>query len=135
MRRLTVVVAVLALVVGACGGSDDSTGSGGGPPVSLAGTTNDHGTATATAGLAMELDDFYFGPTFVRATAGQSFTVELENEGKEPHTFTSAALGVDELLEPGQKRTVTITAPQSGVALFTCRLHQGLGMQGAVVVS
>lgn len=135
MRRLTVVVSAITLAMAGCGGSDDSTGSGGAPPVSLAGTTNNHGTATATAELAVELDDFYFGPTFVKATAGQTFTIALENEGKEPHTFTSTALGIDEQLEPGQKRTVTVTAPQSGVALFTCRLHQSQGMQGAVFVA
>lgn len=82
----------------------------------------------------MELDDFSFGPTFVRATAGQTFTLELENKGKEPHTFTSTALGIDEQLEPGQKRTITVTAPQRGSTLVTCRLHQALGMQGAIVV-
>lgn len=134
MRRLVVVLAMVALSVGACGGSDDSTGSGGSPPVSLAGTTNDHGTATAKAELEMELDDFYFGPTFVSASAGQAFTLELKNEGKETHTFTSTALGIDEQLEPGQKRTVRVTAPQSGVALVICRIHQALGMQGAIFV-
>lgn len=82
----------------------------------------------------MELDDFYFGPTFVSASAGQAFTLELKNEGKETHTFTSTALGIDEQLEPGQKRTVRVTAPQSGVALVICRIHQALGMQGAIFV-
>ena len=134
MRRLVVVLAMFSLLVTACGGSDDASESGGSPPVSLAGTTNDHGTAAATAELAMELDDFYFGPTFVRATAGQAFTLELTNEGKEPHTFTSTALGIDEHLEPGQKRTVRVTAPQSGVALVICNIHQALGMQGAIFV-
>jgi plastocyanin len=134
MRRLVVVLVAIVLSA-ACGGSDDSAETGGGsPPVSLAGTTNDHGTAAATAELEMELDDFYFGPTFVSATAGQAFTLELENEGKEPHTFTSTALGIDEQLEPGQKRTVRVTAPQSGVALVICRIHQALGMQGAIFV-
>jgi plastocyanin len=134
MRRLAVVLVTIALSAAACGGSDDPSGSGGSPPVSLAGTTNDHGTATATAELEMELDDFYFGPTFVRATAGQAFTLELENEGKEPHTFTSTDLGIDEQLDPGQKRTIRVTAPQSGMALVICRIHQALGMQGAIFV-
>ena len=133
MRRLLVVLAIF-LSAAACGGSDEKTGGGGSPPVSLAGTTNDHGTATATPELAMELDDFYFGPTFVRATAGQAFTLELANDGTEPHTFTSTALGIDEHLEPGQKRTVRVTAPQSGVALVICSIHQALGMQGAIFV-
>ena len=134
MRRLLVILATIVLSAAACGGSDEKTGGGGSPPVSLAGTTNDHGTATATSVLAMELDDFYFGPTFVSATAGQAFTLELENEGREPHTFTSTALGIDEQLEPGQKRTIRVTAPQSGVALVICRLHQSQGMQGAIFV-
>ena len=134
MKLLMVVVATIALSVAACGESDDATQGGGAPPVSLAGTTNDHGTVSATAQLALELDDFYFGPTYVSAGAGQTFTLELENKGKEPHTFTSTAMGINEHLEPGQKRTITVTAPQSGAALFICSLHQSQGMQGAIFV-
>ena len=127
------VLAVVLLPTVGCGGSGDSTDAGG-PPVSLSGTTNDHGTKTARAKLEMELDDFYFGPTFVEASAGQNFTIELENEGTAQHTFTSTDLGIDVQLEPGQKKTVTVTAPRSGVALFMCRFHQNQGMQGAVFV-
>lgn len=129
------MLVTLVLLSAACGGSDDSKEGGGAPPVSLAGPTNDHGTKTAARGLEVEADDFYFGPTFIKATAGQTFTVELKNEGKATHTFTSTALGIDEELQPGQKKTVTLTAPQTGNALFFCRFHQGQGMQGAVFVA
>lgn len=128
-----VLLATVALAVPACGGSENSTESGA-PPVSLAGTTNAHGTKTATNDLEMEADDFYFGPTFVKATPGQTFSIQLRNDGESPHTFTSTALGIDEQLDPKQRKTVTVTAPQSGVALFFCRLHQAQGMQGAVFI-
>ena len=133
MRKLLLMVALVALVGAGCG-SDDGDASNDAPPVSLAGTTNDHGTETAGEELKMELDDNYFGPTYVRAEAGQRFTVELENEGANVHTFTSPALGIDEEVAAGAKKTVTVTAPAGGSAEFHCRFHQAAGMQGAVFI-
>jgi len=125
----TVAMAVgVTLAAAACGGSDDD------PPVTLEGVTNDHGTKTAADGLEVEADDVYFGPTFIRATAGQTFSVELRNEGNARHSFTSPALKVDQDLEPGATRTLTIQAPASGTAVFTCRYHEIQGMKGAVFV-
>lgn len=129
MRRLltSMVVAVaVALLAGACG-SDE-------PPVNLPGKTNEHGTKTAGDELEVEADDLYFGPTYISATAGQQFALELHNEGNARHTFTSPALGVDLELEPGGRRTITVKAPASGTAEFHCRFHQIQGMQGAVFV-
>jgi plastocyanin len=148
MRRLAMLEALVSLSAGACGGSSEkkttepattqpatSQPATSQPPASLAGQTNDHGTQPAKDGLAVEADDFYFGPTFIQAKAGQVFTIEVENEGKVPHTFTSSALGVDEQLAPGAKTTIKLTAPASGSTEFHCRFHQGRGMQGAVVIS
>jgi plastocyanin len=137
MARVVTVVAAVCLALGACGGNDsndESTVSGASPPVSLTGSTNNHGTKAAKDELEVEADDFYFGPTFIKAKANQAFTVEIHNEGKATHTFTISALGVDETLEPGAKRTVKLTAPASGSAQFFCRFHVGQGMQGAVFV-
>jgi plastocyanin len=128
VRRVVVSLAVVALVLTGCGGS----GSKKGAPVSLPGQTNDHGTQTATDDLGIEADDFYFGPTFIAARAGQQFSVELRNEGSTRHTFTG--VGVDLELAPGAARTVTLTAPGEGTAEFHCRFHQSQGMQGAVYV-
>jgi plastocyanin len=139
MRKSLVWVVLLAAAIVACGGGSSKSESKPQPSaastsVSLPGTTNDHGSATAKNGLEMEADDFYFGPTFVKATAGQRFTVELRNKGKATHTFTSAALGIDEQLAPGAEKTVTVTAPSNGFVEFHCRFHQAQGMQGAVIV-
>lgn len=134
MRRIVITLAVAALVLAGCGKDKESTSSGA-PPVSLSGTTNNHGSKTATGTMEVELDDFYFGPTFVKATPGQRITLELKNEGKSTHTFTSPGLGnVDEQLAPGASKTITVTAPQAGNVTYFCRFHQGQGMQGAVYV-
>ena len=127
------MLTVVVLVLTGCG-DDDEEGSTGAPPVSLAGEVNNHGTATAKNNMEVEADDFYFGPTFVKAKAGQKFTVELHNEGSARHTFTSSELEVDVELAPGDKRTLSITAPASGLADFHCRFHEGQGMKGAVFI-
>jgi plastocyanin len=141
MHRLLVIGALAAALLAACGGDNggttkSATATTGGPPVSLAGTVNDHGTKSLTGGeLEMELDDFYFGPTFVKAPGGREVKVELENEGKAPHTFTIDDLGIDEVLQPGAKATVTVKLPAGGTVAFYCRFHKAAGMQGAFAVS
>lgn len=132
MRRIVAALAVLAVFLGGCG-SDDSEDSA--PPVELPGKVNDHGTAKAENDMEVEADDLYFGPTFIEAKAGQKFSVELHNEGGARHTFTSEDLGVDLELPPGARRTISLTAPESGTASFHCRFHEGQGMQGAVFVA
>ena len=123
-------MAVLALFLGGCGDDSEDTA----PPVSLPGQVNDHGTAKAKNDLQMEADDLYFGPTFIEARAGQKFSVELHNEGSARHTFTSGDLGIDLELSPGARRTISLTAPETGTASFHCRFHEGQGMQGAVFI-
>jgi plastocyanin len=106
-------------------------------PVSLPGVVNNHGTMDLSLGgnkptLKLEADDFYFAPTFVKTKRGATVTVEFKNEGKMPHTFTIAKPHIDVVLQPGQKRTVTVTLPTAAKSLpFYCRFHQGQGMQGA----
>ncbi len=131
MRRIVVALAVAALVLTGCG-DDDSDSA---PPVSLPGRVNDHGSATAENDMQIEADDSYFAPTFIEAKAGQRFSVELHNEGSQRHTFTSNELGVDLELPQGARRTVSVTAPATGLADFHCRFHEGQGMKGAVFIA
>jgi plastocyanin len=137
MRKALQVLAVstvLAVVAAGCGGDGDKE-SKGSLPVTLEGTTNNHGTKDAKDKLEVEADDFYFGPTFIKATSGQQFSVELKNEGGTAHTFTITALGVDVQVAPGESKTFTVTAPTNGSVQFHCRFHQSQGMQGAVFVA
>jgi len=145
MRKLVVAVMILTLGLAACGSDDSSnssdttakadTDSGtAGAPVQLSGKVTDKGTkdATGASKLEVEADDFYFKPTFIKATPGQKLTLELKNEGSATHTFTSTELSVDKELKPDETATVEITVPSADAVAFFCRFHQGSGMQGAV---
>lgn len=132
MRRGVVPgLLVLVLVAGSCGGDEEGTIMLGGE------NANDHGTEDASGerSIEFELDDFYFEPTVLRGGAGQTLTLEAFNEGDEAHTFTSEELGVDEVLEPGDERTIEVTFPDSGQVVFVCRFHEAQGMRGAVEVA
>jgi plastocyanin len=151
MRKIlatTAVTAGMVLAVAACssGGSSSSstttkaTTQTPAALVKLPGKTTNKGTADlSTKGAAttteVEIDDYYFKPTFLKVAPGQKITLELKNEGKATHTFTSTQLGVDKEMPPASKATITVTVPMSGNAMFFCRFHQSLGMQGAFAVT
>jgi plastocyanin len=100
--------------------------------VSLPGTTNNKGTKAPSGNdIEVEMDDFYFSPTFIQGKPGQTLTLHLKNEGKNAHTFTSTALGVDQTLQPDKTADVQVTLPQAGATEFHCNFHQSSGMQGA----
>lgn len=137
MRTSVTVMAVVLLALSGCAGNKTSgagSNTSAGPAVSLPGTVNDKGTAPAGDRIELELDDFYFKPTYIKTSASQKFAIELKNEGTVAHTFTSTGLSVDEELAPGASKTITVTASAGGAVAFYCRFHQSQGMQGAVVV-
>jgi plastocyanin len=130
MRKILILLVPLALFAISCGGNDSSSGT----PVKLSGNTQNKGTKDLSGTSAdLEMDDFYFSPTFIKGgTAGATVTVHLKNEGKNPHTFTSTAFGVDQQVNAGESKDVEIKLPQSGATEFHCRFHQqSNGMQGA----
>jgi plastocyanin len=133
MRRgsLLVVLLVLVLVATSCGGDEEGeTTTIGGEPA------NDHGTedVSGETSIAFELDDFYFEPTVLQGEAGQTLTLEAENEGEVAHTFTSEELGVDQEVGPGEEAEIEVTFPDSGQVVFECRFHGSQGMRGALEV-
>jgi plastocyanin len=132
MRKILLIGAALILVTAACS-DDDESGGGGEAPVDLEGTVNDEGGngEVSNGEVEMELDDFYFGPTFTQAEAGGAVTVSLFNEGDTLHTFTIDSLGIDEEVEPDATVEVEVTLPESGAIRYYCRLHADQGMQGA----
>ncbi|HEU0129958.1 MAG TPA: cupredoxin domain-containing protein [Mycobacteriales bacterium] len=150
MRHLAACTALLCLAATACAGGDGDTAAApsdsGAPtttaaatpsasaPVTLNGPVNDHGTKDLAGDdeIELELDDFYFGPTYIKATPGTKLRLELKNEGAAPHTFTIDALHVDETLKPDEERPADITLPASGVVAFYCKFHKSQGMQGAI---
>lgn len=143
MRRakLLACMTVLVLAAVACGG-DESPSAGGttqspgtSPQPTANPSINNKGQldATSMSGFSIEIDDYYFKPTFIKARPGQTLNIELEQEGANTHTFTITALNVDyQLIAKGEKKEITVTLP-SGTSdvVFFCRFHGSSGMQGA----
>ena len=71
----------------------------------------------------------------MKGTPGQTVTLELKNEGENPHTLTISDAGVDTEVQPGDEAEADVTFPQSGELTFVCRFHEGKGMVGALEVS
>lgn len=145
MRKIVVTLIAAALAGGllaACGSSSSSSSKKKASAaatkapagVTLEGKVTGHGQKTltgATPTVEVEQDDFYFGPTFLKADPGATVTVQLKNEGKNQHTFTIDSLGIDQVLNPDGKATVRVKIPATGQAVFYCRFHKANGMQGA----
>jgi plastocyanin len=134
MRKLLILAAVSAMAVGLVGIGPASAKTS--KPVTLTGKVNNKGTkdisGKSTATLEVEADDYYFEPTFVKVKPGEKVTIELANEGSQPHTFTSSALSIDHQIAPGKSAKFTVTVPSSGEAFqFHCDFHESMGMQGA----
>jgi plastocyanin len=126
----TILVSVVAIGPGALASTATKSSK---PPVKISGKVNVAGTGTATGGnVSINLTDFQFSPTFIKVPSGTtSVTVTLQNNGTHPHTFTVPSASVDQLLNPGQTATVTVTIPSKGATTFFCRFHRSLGMQGS----
>jgi plastocyanin len=128
--------ALLGIVVALSFGVIDVSAAAAPPPVALSGKTNVHGekdvSARSKASLTFEQDDFYFSPTFLKVSPGEKLTITIKNEGKTAHTFTSTALNIDKTVQPDKTTKLKVTIPADGGTIqFHCRIHQGMGMQGA----
>ena len=135
MRKLvgSVTVCLLALAVALPTIAGASVTGKRKPPVQLPGKVNNHGQkAVKGTSIDVEQDDYSFGPTFIKAKPGTTITVNLENEGRNQHTFTIADQNIDRSVDPGGEASVQVSVPATGVVTFFCRFHVGRGMQGAV---
>ncbi len=135
MKRAMLLGALLLLAAGLVSAACDNGGEKESetPPAGETPATGE--TPAAGAAVEMRVKDFSFEPAEVDAGAGQAVTVDLENQGGTPHTFTIDELGVDETLEPGQKATASFTPEQGGTFAFYCRFHRAQGMEGTLTVS
>jgi plastocyanin len=122
-RRLLPLVALLALILAACGDpSTDSSENGGGEVSGAAG-----------ADTQIEASNFAFQPTKLSVDSGASTTLEFTNGDDVEHSFTSDDLGLDEVVEGGANATITIDAPdEDGTHEFHCKFHPQ--MTGKIVV-
>lgn len=136
--RLGLVGAVCAAAVAALAvGGLTASGADKGKSVVIDGVRYaDHGMKDVRnmSRLPIEADDHYFSPTFMRGKPGQKLTLVVESEGRLLHNITIAPLGIDKDIPPKGKVQVDVTFPASGVLMFSCKFHGGLGMNGQLQV-
>ena len=74
----------------------------------------------------VDVQDNQFAPTTVSVAAGSPVQIELRNDGKVSHNFTSEALHVSTgPMQPGDVTTVSVSVPK-GTTEFLCTWHQGM---------
>jgi len=137
MRKLFVAgITTLALagaLMGPIGPAGAASPAKAKPPVKLDGKVNNKGTKTVKGGtIEAEMDDYYFGPTFIKAKAGATVKVKLKNEGSTDHNFTIDDQNIDKTVSPGKTETISVAIPTDGKPVnFYCKFHVSSGMQGA----
>ena len=118
-------LAVVALIVAACGGGD--TGSSG------------PATAVPSGVIAVEAKEYAFTPSAITVPAG-SVTFSIRNVGSQEHEFEifKGDQVVDEVegIVPGLTKDATMTLA-AGDYTFVCKLngHDQLGMKGTLTVA
>ena len=126
-RRVLVLASffTLALLGSACGGGNEPASA----PSSAAQPTE---TATGGGETRVGLEDFKFDPSNITVATGT--TLELDNEGKAPHTFTVQGQSVDVEVAPGENGTADISLP-AGDYKVICKFHEGQGMVATMTVT
>lgn len=77
--------------------------------------------------------DNEFEPSTISVPAGETVSIHVQNDGDNTHTFTSAELGVDVTLEPGQTEIVDVDVPDEETD-FICNFHGSSGMSGTLTL-
>jgi plastocyanin len=114
---VAVVIAVIALVL--AGLSFFQSGATGQVP--------SPGTETREFAISSDLvaeSNRYFPATLV-AFQGDDLVLHVTNRGEIPHGFAIDALDIEEILEPGEARDLTVSSVDAGVYRYYCHLHAG----------
>jgi plastocyanin len=121
-KKLLIVCAILAIAgfLVACGGGDDDD--------------EDSGSSSG-GGNEVEMYEFRYEPKELTARAGQAVTLELKNEGEQPHSFTITGLVDSQRVEKGQSKSITFTPTQAGSLTFFCTVHGQATMSGTLTVN
>jgi plastocyanin len=134
----TATSAATSAATGGATGTSGATGGSEGGQITIDGEkANDHGSADLSGKSTFELeaDDYYFDPTTLKGTPGESIKIEIKNEGGTKHNFTIEDQKVDEDIDPGKTVDVTVKFPSSGIVEFHCEYHRSLGMVGQLTTA
>ena len=135
-------VALITLAACSSGGSSASGSSSGSNKITIGSDqANDHGTqdatgtSTFTIGADNDSSGYFFNPTILLGSAGQSITLDIKNDGSVQHNFSITSMNVNITLQPGASQEVKVTFPQTGTVEYFCSFHHALGMAGELSVA
>jgi uncharacterized cupredoxin-like copper-binding protein len=158
MKLRIVAVAILALLLGACGGGSTATDNDIGTGSADYGQPGDPAKATRTVDIKA-LDTLKYEPASVDVKPGETVTFKITNVSKVAHEFDigdsafqtahekemrSMPAGMtmsDEPaalnLEPGETKSITWTFAKAGALLYACHQpgHYAAGMKGDIKVA
>jgi plastocyanin len=145
------VAAVALITLAACSSSSSTASLASGPSSSSSSSggkitigsdqANDHGTEDATGKTSFEIEasndssGYFFKPTILQGSGGQSITLEIKNDGSVLHNFSITSMNVNINIDPGASQEVKVTFPQSGTVEYFCSIHHALGMAGELSVA
>lgn len=134
--------ALIALAACSSGSSSGGGSSSGSNKITIGSDqANDHGTQDATGKTTFDIgadndsSGYYFNPTILQGSAGQSITLNIKNNGSVPHNFSITSMNVNVTLQPGASQAVKVTFPQTGTVEYFCSFHHALGMAGELSVA
>jgi len=125
LRRGALILPLVALLVAACSSSGTSSPS--------AVVSVEDGAVTVSA------DELAFDVGTIEATAGEAFTITLDNADSVPHNISiyteegGEEIVVGEIIDAGDSVDVEVPALEAGEYYFVCDLHTT--MNGTVVVT
>ena len=128
LRRGALILPVLvALLVAACSSERERP-------------SRRRGTATVVDGaVTISAAELAFDAGTIEATAGEAFTITLENADSVPHNISiyteegGEEIVVGEIIDGGDSVDVEVPALEAGTYFFVCDLHTT--MNGSVVVT
>ena len=139
------VAAVALITLTACSSSSSTappgSGSSSGKITIGSDQANDHGTEDATGKTTFSIEasndssGYFFKPTILQGSAGQSITLEIKNDGSTLHNFSITSMNVNINIDPGASQEVKVTFPQTGTVEYFCSIHHALGMAGELQVA
>ena len=72
--------------------------------------------------VEVELDDYYFAPTFLRGNPGQRLVLAVEKTAASTlHTVTIPALRIDRDVPPKDRAELTVASPRPGSSTSSAR--------------
>ena len=138
-RSVFTLVALLAIVAGACtpaaakpGWTYSPGGGGGGPAASPGASGGTAGNGEIAGTLDLDAVDIAFKPSQLEVDAAGRYKVNLHNTGAIAHDITFPD-GTAATAQPGETATVEVDVPAAGIS-FICSVpgHKEAGMEGMI---